>query len=351
MATNILDILNHAITVGASDVHVVADCPVLVRINGELSAISNVPPINTEGCTEIISQLLTETQKARFEKEWSADTTCTVSEVRFRVNVSLQRQGLEIVFRLIQNHVPTPEELMLPPSVIKLADLKRGLVLVTGPTGSGKSTTLACLLERINQTRRSKIITIEDPIEFVHASKKSFVSQREIGQHTPNFEVALRSILRQDPDVVLLGEMRDYETIAAAIQIADTGHLVLATVHSVDAPQAVERIIDAFSGNQQEQVRAQLGAILRGVVAQTLLPRLDGKGRVAAFEVMINTPAISTMIRQGRTHEIYNAIEMGINEGMRSLSRSLQEMAKAGLIDHSFVPTISPLMRSNSTSK
>src|SRR5258708_3369604 len=216
--------------------------------------------------------------------------------------------------------------------------MDRGLILVTGPTGSGKSTTLACLLECINQTRHDKVITIEDPIEFVYTSKESFVRQGEVGEHKPNFALALRDILRQDPDVILVGELRDYETMAAAIQIADTGHLVLATLHSSDAPQAVERIVDVFPHQQQQQVRAQLASILRAVIAQTLLPRLDTRGRVAAFEILMNTPAVASMIRQNRTHEIHSAMEMGSAEGMKSLSRSLTELVKLRIIDPSFLP-------------
>ncbi|OGR89662.1 MAG: hypothetical protein A3J70_05250 [Elusimicrobia bacterium RIFCSPHIGHO2_02_FULL_61_10] len=335
----LITILKEAIRQGASDVHIAADSQTMIRVNGELQPLTQIPPLDGATVAAMMGRILTDAQRARFEKELNVDCTFGLDTMRFRMSVTVQRHGMEAVIRMFNNQIPLPEELYLPPAVVGLTELKRGLVLVTGPAGSGKSTTIASLLERINQTRRCKIITVEDPIEFLHASKNSFISQREIGQHAPNFDIAMRNILRQDPDVVLVGEMRDYETIAAAIQIADTGHFVLATLHSLDAPQAVERIVDVFPGHQQQQIRVQLAIILRAVIAQLLLPRMDGNGRVAAFEVMINTQAVATMIRQGRTHEIYSAIEMGSSDGMKSMSRSLTELATKGLIDKRFLPT------------
>ncbi len=332
------DILREALSRGATDIHMVANTPIMLRINGELYPMHATQVFDQANCTRLLLEMLNEAQRALLEKEWSVDFMHILDESRFRVNITLQRYGMEAVFRSIRTRIPTPEELMIPPSVIRMMDSNRGLILVTGPCGSGKSTTLACLVDVLNQTRRAKIITIEDPIEYIHTNKNSFVSQREIGLHSPSFEAAMRYVLRQDPNVVLIGEMRDDETIAAALLVADTGHLVLATLHAVDAPQAVDRIIDSFPGHQQAQIRAQLAATLRGVVAQTLLPRSDGQGRIAGFEILMNTQAVAAMIRQGRTHEIPNAIEMGINEGMKTMTRSMQELAKAGMIDPSLLP-------------
>jgi twitching motility protein PilT len=240
---------------------------------------------------------------------------------------------LEAILRLIPTQIPTPEDLMLPRVVVDLAQLRSGLVLITGATGMGKSTTLACLIDQINQKRHGNIITIEDPIEFVHSNKNCVVSQREIGIHAKSFSSALRTVMRQDPDVVMIGEMRDLETISAAITVAETGHLVFATLHSSDAAQAVDRIIDVFSARQQQQIRTQLAGVLRAVVAQTLVAKASAQGRVALREIMIVTPAISNLIRTAKTHEIYAAIEMGAREGMVSTGRGLADLAKNGLIN------------------
>lgn len=337
MNTHIPAILQLALARGATDIHMVADYPIMIRVNGEILPLAGSQVYDQDTITRMVNALLTDAQRQLFEKEWSVDFMFTLEEARFRVNLTLQRHGIEAVFRAIRSYIPSAEELMLPPSILRMLEANRGLILITGPCGSGKSTTLACLVDILNQTRRAKIITIEDPIEYVHTNKNSFVSQREVGVHSPNFASALRYVLRQDPNVVLIGEMRDYETMEAALQVSDTGHLVLATLHCVDAPQAVERIIDTFPGHQQMQIRSQLAATLQGVVAQTLIPRLDGQGRVAAFEILMNTHAVAAMIRQGRTHEIPNAIEMGVNDGMKTMSRSMNELAKAGLIDASWL--------------
>jgi twitching motility protein PilT len=224
------------------------------------------------------------------------------------------------------------EELQIPPVVVQWADLPRGLVLVTGPTGSGKTTTLACLIERINQKRKAHILTIEDPIEFVYTSQQSVIRQREVGQQTKNFNEALRHALRQDPDVILVGEMRDLETISAALTLAETGHLVLATLHTTDAAQTVDRIIDVFPAHQQQQVRTQLSTVLKGVVCQTLLPKTGGSGRIAAREIMVVTPAIANLIREGKSHQIYGAIDTGARAGMISLDKALSELVKRNLV-------------------
>ena len=246
--------------------------------------------------------------------------------------LALARTGLQICFRVIPIQIPSPDELLMPQSIIDLADLRHGLVLVTGQAGAGKSTTLACLLNLINQRRSANIMTVEDPIEFIYPQRRCLVTQREIGPHTPNYESALRDVLRQDPDVVMLGEMRDLETISAAITVAETGHLVYATLHSYDAPSAVDRIIDVFPARQQQQIRIQLAGVLKAVVTQTLIPSKTG-GRVAGWEILIVTQAVSNLIRQSRTHEIASAIEMSSGQGMVSMERSIQEMVRAGLVD------------------
>jgi twitching motility protein PilT len=339
MAFNsILPILAEAQRLGASDIHVVAGNPLMMRLHGNLQPVPNIPVLDEKTIATLILQLINDTQRAHLEKDLSMNCTFAAGGVRYRMNLTLQRQGLEAVFRIIPSRIPTPEELQLPPAIAKLVDLEHGMILVTGPTGSGKSTTLASLLECINNNRPDKIVTIEDPIEFVYQSRKSFISQREVGSHTPSFAAGMRDVLRQDPDVVLVAELRDFETMLAAIQIADTGHLVMATMHATDAPQAIERIIDVFPHQQQQQVRAQLASNLRAVISQLLLPRVDGRGRVAAFEIMINSAAVATMIRQNRTHEIYNAIDMSSAEGMQSMTRALQQLIREGKIDPAYAP-------------
>jgi twitching motility protein PilT len=335
---SIVPVLQEVMRLGASDLHVVAGNPVMMRLKGELIPVPGMPILDNSTCSMMLLQLLNDDQKALFQKELTLNMTFGTDDVRYRMNLTLQRKGMEGVFRILTNHIPTPEELHLPQSVIKLTELDRGLVLVTGPTGTGKSTTLASLLDRINTIRHGKIITIEDPIEFVYTSKNCFVSQREVGEHTPSFALGMKDILRQDPDVVLVGELRDFDTMLTAIQIADTGHLVLATMHSSDAPQAIERYIDVFPHEQQQQIRAQLAANLKAVIAQALLPRLDGKGLVGAYEIMFNNAAISTMIRHNRAHEIAGAIDMSLAEGMKSMARAVNELIKAGVIDASFGP-------------
>jgi len=338
----LIELLRSAAAQQASDLHLVSGAPPMVRLQGELIPIPGLPAFSADECSRLIMQMLSEPQRARLENEWSLDFTLSVDQIRYRANVFYQRNGMEAALRVIPTHIPTPEELLLPSSVIALTDLNRGLVLVTGPTGSGKSTTIASLLDLVNEKRRGNIITVEDPIEFVYANKKCIVSQREVGQHTPNFTAALKYVLRQDPDVVLIGEMRDFETISAALTVAETGHLVFATLHAVDAAQAVDRIIDVFPSRQQQQVRTQLAGVLKSIVAQTLLPRLDGRGRVAVREIMHMTPAVANLIRQGKTHEIYSAIEMGNSQGMVTLGRALADLIRKGLIDPSdaYIPGV-----------
>lgn len=328
-----IDILKAVVQKDGSDLHLVIGQPPVIRLDGDLRPMAEFPALSAEESKRLIYSFLSDEQRARFERDWDLDFSIGVDGVsRFRANVLLQKNGVEAVLRVISSHIPTPEALDLPAVVAEMANLPRGLVLVTGPTGSGKSTTLACLINLINQKHRKHILTVEDPIEFVYENKNSVIRQREIGQQSRGFSAALRHALRQDPDVVLIGEMRDLETIGAALTMAETGHLVFATLHTTDAAQTVDRIIDVFPAHQQQQVRSQLSSVLKGVVSQTLLPRLGGKGRVAAREIMIVTQAISNLIREGKTHQIYGAIETGARVGMISLDKALADLTRKGLI-------------------
>jgi len=329
----IIDILKAAVQKGASDLHLVIGQPPMVRQDGELKAMTEFPALTAEESKRMIYTLLSDTQRVRFEQEMDLDFSLAVEGVsRFRANILVQKNGVEAVFRVISSRIPTLDDLQMPPVIAELANMPRGLVLVTGPTGSGKSTTLACLINMINQKRRCHILTVEDPIEFVYENKNSVIRQREIGQQSRSFGAALKHALRQDPDVVLVGEMRDLETIGAALTMAETGHLVLATLHTTDAAQTIDRIIDVFPAYQQQQVRTQLSSTLKAVVCQTLIPRLNAKGRVAAREIMIVTSAISNLIREGKTHQIYGAIDTGARVGMISLDKALADLVKKGLI-------------------
>ncbi len=328
-----IDILKATVQKGASDLHLVIGQSPIVRQDGDLKPMTEFPALTAEESRRIIFTLLSDAQRSRFEQDWELDFSVSVDHVgRFRANILLQKNGIEAVLRVIANRIPNPEDLQLPATITDLANIPRGLVLVTGPTGSGKSTTLACLINLINQKRRCHILTIEDPIEFVYENKNSVIRQREIGQQSHSFASALKHALRQDPDVVLIGEMRDLETIGAALTMAETGHLVFATLHTTDAAQTIDRIVDVFPSYQQQQVRAQLSSTLKAVVCQTLLPRMNSKGRVAAREIMIVTPAISNLIREGKTHQIYGAIDTGARVGMISLDRALADLVKRGLV-------------------
>ena len=328
-----IDILRLAVKQGSSDIHLVIGKAPMVRVNGEVIEMVGFPKISAEESKRLIYSILYDEQKQRFEENLELDCSFAVTNLaRFRVNVLMQRAGVECVLRVISSKIPDPEALKIPQSVLDFANLPRGLVLVTGPTGSGKSTTLACLIDIINSTRREHILTIEDPIEFVYESKKCVIRQREVGQSTRSFAAALKHALRQDPDVIVIGEMRDLETISLAISAAETGHLCFATLHTTDAAQTVDRIIDVFPPHQQQQVRVQLSTVLKGVVRQTLLPVRDGGGRVAAREVMMVTPAIANLIREGKTHMIYGAIDTGAKFGMVPLDRSLADLVNEGLV-------------------
>jgi twitching motility protein PilT len=328
-----IDILKACVQKGASDLHFVIGQPPMIRQDGDLKPMTDFPALTAEESRRLIYTMLSDTQKAKFEEDWELDFSVAVDQVsRFRANILVQKNGVEAVLRVISSKIPSPEELGLPQAITDLANLPRGLVLVAGPTGAGKSTTLACLVNQINVKRRSHILTIEDPIEFVYENKNSIFRQREIGSQSRSYSAALKHALRQDPDVVLIGEMRDLETIGAALTMAETGHLVFGTLHTTDAAQTIDRIIDVFPAYQQQQIRTQLSSVLKGVVCQTLIPRINAKGRVAAREIMIVTPAISNMIREGKVHQIYGAIETGARVGMIGLDKALQDLVKRGLI-------------------
>ncbi len=345
---DMLDILQAAVKHGASDIHLVVGRPPMMRVKGDVVSIPEFKDavMTHDENKRLIYGILYDDQKQKFEEHLELDCSYGVPGLsRFRVNVLLQKDGIGAVLRVISSKIPTPEELQLSPPIVNFARLPRGLVLVTGPTGSGKSTTLASLIDLINTERRAHILTIEDPIEFVYENKNSVINQREVGGQTLSFAEALKHSLRQDPDVILIGEMRDLETIGAAITIAETGHLVFGTLHTTDAPQTVDRIIDVFPAYQQQQVRMQLSTALQGVVCQQLLQRADGMGRVAAREVLITTPAIANLIREGKTHQIYSALETGAKFGMVSMDKYL-----AGLVQYSYVTMEEALARANNPS-
>ena len=332
---DIFTILKTAVDKECSDIHIVPNMPPMVRIYGKLIPIQELGDIilTSQDTQDLIYGILHPEQKKKFEENMELDTSIQIKEIaRFRLNVLRQKDGIGAVLRVIPSVIPSPEELAFTPEMIALTKLPRGLVLVTGPTGSGKSTTLACMLNQINKSREEHILTAEDPIEFVYKSEKCVVTQREVGMHTGSFAKALRSALREDPDVVLIGEMRDLETIQAALTIAETGHLVFATLHTTDAPQTVDRIIDVFPPYQQQQIRMMLSVVLKGVICQQLIPKASGKGRVAAREVMIATGAICNIIREGKTHQLYSAIETGMRHGMITLDKCLAQLVKKGLI-------------------
>ncbi len=317
---------------GASDLHLTVGAPPILRINGKLARL-DFPVLTPATIHEMLYDVLTDQHKARFEETHDLDLSLELTDVgRFRVNVFVQRLGEAAAFRLIPMQIKSLDALGMPSVLKTLAMRDRGLFLVTGPTGSGKSTTLAAMVDLINTERTDHIITIEDPIEFVHQHKSCVVNQREVGPHTGSFTTALRSALREDPDVILVGEMRDLETIQMALTAAETGHLVLATLHTNSAAQTINRIIDVFPPHQQEQIRVQLSEALLGVLAQTLMLRAEGHGRVAAIELLVATPAIRNLIREGKTFQIPSMIETGAKEGMTSLDQCLRELVRHGTI-------------------
>jgi twitching motility protein PilT len=327
------DLLRLMIDRGGSDLHITVGSPPGIRQRGEIVPVDGVRPLSQKDTQEMILSMLSEEQRKRFEVELELDFAYSIPGVsRFRANVLQQRNSLGAVFRVIPLRIPTMQELNLPKVCKYLAERPRGLVLVTGPTGSGKSTTLAAMVDHVNETRPLHIITMEDPIEFMHKNKRAYVNQREVGEDTHSFASALKRVLRQDPDVILVGEMRDLETISAAITAAETGHLVFATLHTTGGPETVDRIIDVFPPHQQQQVRMQLSGTLEGVLSQVLLRSTDGKSRVLAMEIMLGIPAISNLIREGKTHQMATIIQGGAQLGMQTLDQHLKTLLQAGKI-------------------
>ncbi len=330
---NLRLLLQEMVQKGASDLHVTAGVKAKLRVDGELRDSSIDYVLKPKDTLQIAYSILTENQKKKYETEDELDFSFGVQNLaRFRGNVYKQRGCVAMAIRQIPYEITSVEQLGLPPIVSTLADRPRGLVLITGPTGAGKSTTLAALIDKINRERRGHIITIEDPIEFIHRHRRCMVNQREVGADTQSFTRALKYALRQDPDTILIGEMRDLETISAALTIAETGHLVLATLHTNSAAESINRIIDAFPSHQQSQVRAQLSFVLEGVVTQILLPKKKGRGRVAASEIMICTPAVRAVIRDEKIHQIYSLMQAGKKHGMQTMNDSLQVLYLQGMI-------------------
>jgi twitching motility protein PilT len=333
MNLDFADLLLEVIERNASDLHLTAGAHPTVRVRGRLTPLEDYPVMTTEMTREIVYSILSNDQRQRLETDWQIDFAYAIpGRARFRVNAYYQRAAIGAAFRLIPYSIKSLDELGMPSVLHDLARKPRGFVLVTGPTGSGKSTTLAAIVDEINASREEHIMTIEDPIEFLHAHKKCIVNQREIGSDAQSFAHGLKAALRQDPDVILVGEMRDLETIHTALTAAETGHLVFATLHTQDTPQTIDRIIDVFPASQQQQVRVQLSVALQGIVTQQLLPTADGAGRVAACEVLLATPAIRNLIREGKTHQIYSSLQTGGNIGMQTMDAALATLVRAGKI-------------------
>ena len=329
---DLVDILIEVLERNASDLHLTVGSPPVVRITGRLIKL-DYPRLTSNDTRDLIYSILSQDQRQRIENEWELDFSYSVpGRARFRVNAYFQRNSLGAAFRLIPAQIKSVDDLMLPLSLHKMAAKPRGFVLVTGPTGCGKSTTLAALIQEINETREEHIMTIEDPIEFLYRHKKSVVNQREVGTDTKSFNRALKSVLRQDPDVILVGEMRDTETMQTALTASETGHLVFATLHTQDAPQTIDRIIDVFPPHQQGQIRVQLAASLMGIFTQQLVPVMDGNGRIPACEVLIPTPAVRNLIREAKTHQIYSVIQTGSQYGMQTMDAALADLVKRGII-------------------
>ena len=327
-------LLEEIVRKNASDLHLQVGLPPMMRLDGALIPFSGYQNMNSEQVEKLIFSILDEDQQRILMKDKEFDFSFAFGDLgRFRVNAFHERGNLAAALRLIPNNIKTVHELGMPPVVQTFAEYPRGLVLVTGPTGSGKSTTLAALINKINSEKDKHIITIEDPIEFTHKSKRSAIVQREVHYDTYSFSAALRSALRQDPDVVLIGEMRDLETISAAITIAETGHLVFATLHTNSAAQSIDRMIDVFPPHQQPQVRSQLANILQGICAQRLIPAIGG-GRVVAAEVMVANPAVRNIIREGKTHQLDTVIQTSADQGMQTMDRTLVKLVQSGVITY-----------------
>ena len=314
----------------ASDLHLVGGEVPTIRIEGELKALDE-KPLDNKDLMAGIEAMLTKEQQTKYSEEKELELGYQLDDIRFRVNLHQQSENIGLSARLIPTEIPTPEDLRFEPALLDMTNLLDGLVLVTGPTESGKTTTIASMIEEINKTRKAHIITIEDPVEFIYKDKKSLIEQREIGVDTNSFANALKHVLRQDPNVILVGEMRDPETISTVLTAAETGHLVFSTLHTLSAAEAIERIVDVFEGSKQKQILIQLSSVLRGVVAQQLLPSKDG-GRVPAREILINTPAVSNLVRNNEIGQIKSTIQTGVKEGMSTMENSVKKLLKEGLI-------------------
>jgi len=337
------DLLEQMVARNASDLHVTTDTPPAMRVRGSIERLDGYEPLTAEDTQQLLYRVLSSERQKQLEIKRQLDFSHSIPGLaRFRVNVYFQRESLAAAFRLIPDELKTLEELGLPASLHQLAEKPRGIVLVTGPTGSGKSTTLAALIDEINRSRSEHILTVEDPIEFLHRHKRCIVNQREIGPDATSFAEALKAALREDPDVILVGEMRDLETISTALTAAETGHLVFGTLHTQSAPSTIDRIIDVFPPEQQEQVRIQIAMSLQAVVTQTLLPTADGAGRVPALEVLLPDDAVRNLIRQGKVEQIYSVMQTNTARGMQTMEQSL-----ANLIQHRIVTVEDGLSRSS----
>jgi twitching motility protein PilT len=328
MEFDFAEVLLQVMERNASDLHLTAGSPPMIRHHGRLHAL-DYPRLTPETTREVVYSILTNDQRQKLETDWQVDLAYSIpGKARFRVNAYFQRAAVSAALRLIPQEMPKLDSLGLPPVLADFTTKPRGFVLVTGPTGSGKSTSLAAMLDLINETRHEHILSIEDPIEFLHKHKKCIVNQRELGADTKSFAQGLKAGLRQDPDVILVGEMRDLETISTALTAAETGHLVFATLHTQDTAQTVDRIVDVFPPEQQQQVRVQLSVALQGIVTQQLLPTADGQGRCVAAEVLVPTPAVRNLIREGKTHQIYSALQTGGQFGMQTMDASLAQLVR-----------------------
>ncbi|UJF25033.1 type IV pilus twitching motility protein PilT [Suttonella sp. R2A3] len=326
------DLLRFAHQNNASDLHLSSGLPPIVRVDGDIKRL-NMPELDAQELRNMVYDIMANSMVRDFEETWEADFSTEIRGIsRFRVNVFNQNRGIAVVFRIIPSKVLSLRELGAPEKFVDIIDVPRGLVLVTGPTGSGKSTTLAAMLDHINNTKHEHILTIEDPIEFVHQSNKSLINQREVYRHTQSFNNALRAALREDPDIILVGELRDLETIRLALTAAETGHLVFGTLHTSSAAKTIDRIIDVFPGEEKQLVRSMLSESLRAVIAQTLLKKQTG-GRVAAHEVLVGTPAVKNLIREDKVAQIYSMIQTGAQHGMQTLDQSLQDLVMKGVVD------------------
>src|SRR5947199_3831164 len=333
-ANSIDELLERMVERDASDLHVTTGAPPVIRVRGEVERLADFDSLTPEETQQLLYRILSSEQQKLFELNRQLDFSHSIPGLaRFRVNVYFQRESIGAAFRLIPQEIKTLEELNLPQVLHSLAEHPRGLVLVTGPTGSGKSTTLAALIDEINRNRSEHILTIEDPIEFLHRHKRCIVNQREIGPDATSFAEALRAALRQDPDVILVGEMRDLETIATALTAAETGHLVFGTLHTQSAPSTIDRIIDVFAAEQQEQIRIQIASSLQGVVTQALLPTADGKGRVPALEVLLPDDAVRNLIRQGKVEQVYSVMQTNTSRGMQTMEQSLADLIMRGVVE------------------